>query len=243
MTKGRIGINPEQLLSQRRSPQMRALRAIPAVLILFLAGMMAARGETSFNSPEESFQAARAALDNNDIRAFSKTLTPETVDVLIVGLGMGKGIKLNLAVAFAREDEIERCKNELGEFKTILQKHGLSEANLRPIKIDKDISPAELRRIVSKAVEPVKDRTGLLVELVRFSQKCAEHKKGAVFDFGKNPELKDVVVTGDTARGVLRVTKNGQESRESLNFRRVDGSWKIDVPIEDLLRKKLATPG
>jgi len=47
-------------------------------------------------------------------------------------------------------------------------------------------------------------------------------------NFDAKATLKDVMVTGDTAKGTI-VNSKGEKP---INFKKIDGGWKLDFPIE-----------
>jgi len=42
--------------------------------------------------------------------------------------------------------------------------------------------------------------------------------------------LENVQISGDSATATLKQTRNGTQRSETMNFRRINGVWKIDLP-------------
>jgi hypothetical protein len=183
-------------------------------------------------TPQEAFDAAKKAVARDDWKGFCATLTDDSRDTLAVGMVM---MPLMLK-GFAEFAPPEQRKAVLAKFKPlddVMTKHGLTEAALAGLKDTKPAGkdPEAMKEAFKKLLTPVKDRSAFVAEMFA-ALKQMDPKQAGQGPLSTDAELKDVSTDGDNAKGMIVTKKGGQEKREPVAFRRVDGSWKIDLPLD-----------
>ena len=218
-----------------RSVVLRGLVCWLSLLILaaFSADSVAG-GKKVYKSPLEVFEAAKKAAEKEDIKTLLGCITADSRDAIAGGFVWMAGF-IRAFGKFAKEDDVGKKLDK------VLEKHGLTEEIFKKLeekkeKIDLN-DPVQAKAAFLQLAKLVKDRDGFILDIAAIADK--KNKAGAFEDLvGSNPTLKDVKIAGDVAKGVLVGTKDGAEVRKPLEFRREDGSWKIDVPLPEMKRKK-----
>jgi hypothetical protein len=221
-------------------------RWVPVVLILALTGLTVhAGGDAKYKSPEDVFKAAKTAVAGKNNKDLCKLLTDDSVDTLAGALSIGQVMGLSLGSAFAKGDQADKLKAQLKTLIDLLAKHGLTEEamkgnkDLGKILFDAKASPEDKKKALQKLVEPAKDRRALLADLLTFSEKTVKQGKDKGGLFGaKDAQLKEVEIANDFAKGMVVYSVDGKEKRDPLHFRRIAGSWRIEMPIEDMFKIK-----
>ncbi len=237
---------------------MSKLHGILAVALLAVATAPAAAGEKTkpngakaFETPQAVFAAAREAAKTEDWKGFSNCLTAESRDMLGgVVVFMGAAMKGALNALYEKED---KDKKELimqvikGLLKPVMDayaRHGVTEAALDKMVASADklfggkAEPAQVKKVLLKAVEPVKDRTAFVTDVMTALKKLMqtfgkgdEVSLGNLF-FAKDGRLEDLKVEGDSAKAVMIGTKKGEEKRDPIFFKKQGGGWKIELPMD-----------
>jgi len=181
----------------------------------------------SYGSPNEVLDAAAAAAKSEDWAAFSQCLTNESRDAFAGMLVFGA----TFAKAFAEFDK-EKGKEMTKGIDDALQKHGITEERLKEMQKDAPLKgdQKEASKAFAKLVEPVKDKGAFIADLMAALKKLGKPgQEGPMLE----GELKDVKIDGDTAKGTfVRKTKDGQDKKEPIEFRKVGGSWKIQLSMD-----------
>jgi hypothetical protein len=206
-------------------------------LLLALSAVQAGAGRAKYATPQEAFDAAKKAGEKSDWKGFCGTLTEGARDSLSAYL-------LELAfVIQALSGEAKQAKDEIKPVTDVLVKYRLtpdSEAMKKALAKfgDKEkADPQGLRKVLTKLLqEQVKDRCAFVADslaglraLEKLEAKGGKASKG--FPFLGEIRLEDVKVKGDQARGTLVSKQSGMERRLPLAFRRVEGSWRIELPF------------
>jgi hypothetical protein len=208
-------------------------------LLLLVAVSLGIAGDRQpvYRTPQEVFEAARKALQREDIKGLCATLTDDWRDTLAGRFVLMYG----LMKAFSMRESEEKQWEFMAKFKPlddVLAKHGLMEKAPNKTKEAKPAgnSPEAFAQVLKELVAPVKDRSAFMVDVVAFFNKLDEKKseiKVSDWFFDLRGELKELKVVGDMARGVVVRKKGGQENREAIWFSKVGRGWKIEklVPL------------
>jgi hypothetical protein len=169
-----------------------------------------------YQTPEEAFRAFMAAGEKEDWKTACECLTDETRDKLAAGLIFG-GM---LATGSARTEE-EKAK--LKPIEDVLAKHGLTKTGKAPAGPKVDLEQGIMRLVAS-----IEDRSAFIAEFLAALKQASD-------DPTKNPlagdvKLEDVKVQGDSATGIAVAKVDGREARQPLNFKKVGGGWRIEIP-------------
>jgi hypothetical protein len=204
-------------------------------LVLFVAlGTALAGGRgTTYRTPQEAFDAAKKAIAREDWKGFCATLTDDSRDVLAGGMVMVP-LMIKGFAKLAPEDKQKELLAKLKPLEDVMAKHGLTEEALA--KMPKDEKPGgkgpeAIKQAFKKLLAPVKDRSAFVADMIAAMKKM-DPKQAKEGPLPADAELKDVKIEGDTAKGMIVTKKGGQEKRAPIDFRRIDGSWKIDLPLD-----------
>src|SRR5262245_35341087 len=172
-------------------------------------------------TPEGAFRAFMAAGEKEDWKGLCECLTDDTRDRFATGLIFTGG----LARAFA--DTAEQ-RAQIKPVDDVLLKYGIN-TDIEPRKGLKSLiqDGKDIQKAVRKAVESIKDRNAFIAEvLAAFQQALPGYTKNILaeqfFDFN-DVTLEEVKVQGNSATAVVVARREGQEARQPLNFRRIDG--------------------
>src|SRR5262245_8482177 len=182
-------------------------------------------------TPQEAFLAFMAAGEKEDWKAMCECLSDKTRDGFAAGLIFAG----SLAQAFATTPE-ERVKFKRVE--DVLTKYGVGPSKeprkALKTKTDFDQAGTDIEKAMMMAVASIKDRNAFIAEmLAAFKQARPDTATnllaGQFFDF-KDVTLEELKIQGDSATAVVVARRDGQEARQPLNFQRVEGGWRIEIP-------------
>jgi hypothetical protein len=186
----------------------------------FVYGLVA----SGYSSPEAVFAAAVQARRDKDYQKLFGTLTPDTQSQL-------SGTLLVAAIVGGEREPA---------FKEVLARNSVDQATLQT---KYNLAPGNILGLMSLNEQKVKEISDTLGNKGAFFAdvlKTMEGKSvggafrgasGMNFDDGTTPELKNVVITGDTAVGTQSVMIASRQVDSSMAFRRVDGRWYLDFKI------------
>jgi hypothetical protein len=214
-----------------------------SLLLLGGLSLAVAGGGTTYRTPQEVFKAAKKALQREDWKGFCATLTDDSRDTLAGGLAlmplMAKGF-----AKLAGEDKEKEILAKLKPLEDVMTRHGLTEAVLNKMKEEKKEpgkDPEAIRRGLKKLVSPIKDRSAFIAEMVAAMKKIDE-KKADTAPLPRDAQLKDLKITGDKAKANVVSMRDGKEKSDPIEFRRINGSWKIELPVQIGKRVKKGAP-
>lgn len=191
--------------------------AVLAVAVFFLVDLSA---DKVYGSPEEVFNAARVALQKNDMRTWCRCLTDDSRDMLLLE-SIELTPKKTLEIAPNEHKAIVRAKVDAQA------KHGLTEEYLLTMKDElSDLQKASIEkqlRFVRKLIAPVSDPNALFADLINAAAKEAGGRNP--FSSLADAKLNDVKVSGKTAEGAI-MTSRGPSP---FYFRKQGESWRIDL--------------
>jgi hypothetical protein len=190
-----------------------------AVLLCFGGGC----GRARYDTPEATFQTAKAAVEGNDCQAFCHCLTTEARDELAAGLVIAGSLG-QLAADLPRpgaEKAIARAKR----IKAVLEKHGLAQQATPKILLNLMASKEEQKRAMLKLVEPIADRNAFIADFLRVLIDTADNPDARLIE--PDARLLDLKTQHDTATATFAQTRQGKERTSPIAFQKVDGQWKI----------------
>jgi hypothetical protein len=207
-------------------------RVVGGLVLLVALGTALAGGRTTYRTPQEAFDAAKKAIEREDWKGFCATLTDDSRDTLAGGMVM-MPLMLKGFVKLAPEDKQKEILAKLKPLEEVMAKHGLTEEALAKMKDAKPAGkgPEAIMQAFKQLLAPVKDRSAFVADMIAAMKKL-DPKQAKQGPLAADAELKDVKIDGDTAKGVIVTKKDGQEKRDPVAFRRIDGSWKIDLPLD-----------
>jgi hypothetical protein len=202
------------------------------VLLLAALSVAVAGGGATYRTPEEVFEAAKKAIAREDWKGFCATLTDDSRDMLAGGLAMMPLMAKGFA-KFAGEEKEKEILAKLKPLTEVLNKHGLTEETLNKMKDEKPagLDPEAIRKGLKRLVSPIKDRCAFVAEMAAALKKMGG-KKDQGAPLPKDAELKDLKIEGDKAKGVVVSKADDKEKRDPIEFRKVGGGWKIELPIQ-----------
>ncbi len=214
----------------------RLSTAAVALLVLALAGRSAeagGKGGKVYDTPQEAFKALKEAAGNEDWKTVCTIITDDSLNTMTVGGALGAAFVKDFLGGIAKKDKTGKLEQILKDIDGVLKKHGLTEEVLKDINpkvlFDPETTkdPAKTKMVMAKVAGKVKDRCGFLKDLF----KALPSKDGSPLATLAAAEVKDIKVNGDTAKGVLITRKGGKEKEGPIEFRKVGGGWKVEIPI------------
>ncbi len=205
----------------------------------------AQKNDTVYKSPQEVFDAMKQAAKKNDMLAFTRCLDDDIVDLQALTFTVGALMHSGEMIIAANTEQNRAAQKKLLE---LMAQHGLTQEVWKKLNADRAFgekigNPRANPRdpVFQKFFEAVKDRPAYLIALKNFAN---ENKwgPGPDPDLGKdfeNLHLADVKVNGEKATGIVVGKEEGQEEKRPIEFRRINGSWKIRFPgIQRLPQKE-----
>jgi hypothetical protein len=215
-------------------PVLAARRLLTVALLVAALLVFASRAEAGgakYATPQEVFNAVGKAAEKEDWKTMIDCYTDDTRDLLAGGMV----VMVGFLKAFADFDKTGKIQEQIKVLEGVLQKHGLTADAIKQLgKVPPDIGGKDREaalKVMRMILTPVKDRTAFLVDFFNTAKKL-DSGRGLIRDLPltTNTRLEDVKIAGDRATGVVVSTKQGKEKRDPLEFRKVGGSWKIDLP-------------
>ncbi|MDA7977569.1 MAG: hypothetical protein MPJ50_02225 [Pirellulales bacterium] len=187
------------------------------VTAIFLTGCGNSPGGSS---PDAAFNNFKTAVGNDDWETAIAQLTNESQDM------MASGMVMMAAFASISFDEDEAKANE-ESFKSLLASHGLDKAELDD---NASFASEDPTGGMSELMAPVKNKPAFIADLIKWIDERSDDD-GGMMDEVINGQLKNVEVDGETAKGVIAMTKDGEANEEPVEFRKINGKWFIHLPM------------
>lgn len=223
-------------------PRLPILRVLPAlVLAISAAGCGASEPEgdgekdtllqsgtqPDLTTPEATLEAAKAASAAHDAPKLCQYFTPQAQETLAASAvalsrlmvstsGKGNG------PAAGEDGPQTELVNALRE---LLETNNLTDETLPKIHIDGDADEEEQLREVRKLAAPIEDHCAFFADFMRVLRKHGNNPEGRLIE--ENAHLEDLTIDGDTAKATFVQSRDGRETRDEIEFRRLDGQWKI----------------
>lgn len=230
---------------------MRTIIRISTLVVIVFAAACGGSSDTGGPSsaqvaknatPQAAFEAARAAMEARDWAGFTAQLTPEaqeqfagTMVMTVVMMkamseafgGMAKDMADGMADAVGADaagvqmpDVAE--SEPVKALDALLARHGIDEKSLsdHPQAMLAGDPGAGLAMLAA----PIEDKAAFIVEAFEALEESNQDTSPPQV----KGTLRDVVVDGDTATATL-VKDDGEEP---IEFRRIDGSWRMGLPLD-----------
>ncbi len=205
------------------------LLALAALLVAALASPGDVRSApvppkaTSYATPQAAFDAAKSSFNKKDYKAFYATLSPSSAEVLAGQLVfMGAMFR-----SFAGSDKSGKFAEKYKALEPVLTKHGATKEamdKLKDVGLVKD--EAELQARMKKVAALVKDRSGFVVDTMVVMDKAGDLKDFPLIA----AKLEDLEIKGDKATGNVVFKRGASEVRDPIEFVKVGGSWRMEMP-------------
>jgi hypothetical protein len=210
--------------------------AAVALLVLALTGPSAeagGKGGKVYKTPQEAFNALKEAAKNEDWKTICTIVTDDSLSMMAAGGAVGAVFMKGFIEAFAKDKKDDKVEKIVKDLNAALNKHGLTDEvlkgfNLKALfdpKTGKD--PAATKKILAGVAGKIKDRCAFLADLF----KALPSEGGSPLAPLATAQVKNIKVDGDTAKGVLITSKGGKEKEQPIEFRKVGGSWKVEMPM------------
>ncbi|MBM3997175.1 MAG: hypothetical protein FJ303_23945 [Planctomycetes bacterium] len=208
-----------------------------AIALAAIAGNadVASAQAKKYATPREVYDAAKAAAAKKDYKAISECFTAETVD----GMCGGMIFVGSLVKAFAKFDKAGKGADAAKQIDKIFEKYGLSKDKIEASpKVDFGKDPEGANRALQALGKLVKDQPGFFGDMSNLLDSQGK-KKDSLFDamsnLAKDPEIDEK--NKNTAKGTVIRDK----TERAINFKKIDGGWRIDLPIEFGTKKASGT--
>jgi hypothetical protein len=186
-------------------------------------------------TPEAVFEKAAAAAKKKDWKAFCGCLTEESRDEmagsLVVMTVMMKGVG-GLA-ALGGEEAAKEMKDQMEKTDAVLKKHGITEESVG--KVDMKTLAAggrdKVKETMNDLLKPVKDRDALIADILNAMMEGKDEKENPFKKIGDS-KLSDVKIDGDSAKGTIVSTVDGEETKNPIEFKKGSDGWRIHLDMK-----------
>jgi hypothetical protein len=217
----------------------RRIIVVPCVLLLLLllalitvkdrrghaAPLPTPKGGQKYRSPQDVFDAFKAAARKKDMKAFVACLTPDCGDVIVGQIAMA-GM---LMKSFQDLDVSGKTREKVRPLLEAMEKHGLTDEALKKTgSIDPKADPKDQAKALKAIGALVKDKAAFMTAAMAAMKKL-NAKEGSLEDLAY-AELKDVKIDGSKATGKIKTKKGDMEWEEPVGFEKIKGSWLIVMP-------------
>ena len=203
-------------------------------------------GTSANETPEAAFLTLRTALEDGDYPRFVDQLTPQaqeqfaglTVVMASMMVAMGDamaGMAQGMAEGLGDKDGAaagtkvkEQMSGNTKSLSDLLARNGVDPKKIDPMAAATAMSGKDGVNgdALAKLASGIDDKRGFVAEA--FTILGGGDGPGA-----KPPKvagsLESVVIDGDTARGKL--LKEGSDESQDIGFRRIAGSWRVELPL------------
>ena len=202
------------------------------------AGDSPAGNAPSFQSPEATFEAAKAAVQQNDYVAFSECHTPAGWDQLAGGMVMLSRMVSGFSEKAAEGDspEAAAAKKRMELVAELLKKHSINVDDIPSISLhftddNQEEVDQQVREHLSTIAKLIPDNTSFVADVVAMMEAIADQP--GVKMLPEDSQLTELVVDGDNATAVITKQRGERVRKCPVTFSKVDGQWKI-VEIKGL---------
>jgi len=210
----------------------RNMWLLVATMSIAFSGLSSATAAT-YDSPQACFDGAKTLVKNKDYKGFCQCLTPDSQNLMGGMFSMMPSMMKQFA-ALGGDEGLKEFETKFAKINQIIAASGINTddfpgmAEMQKLQQDE----AKLREVFAKALAPVKDRAAYVAELMVAYEALQDGQDGGPqFSAAVDGELKDIQIDGDTATATLVLENEGEPQEQPLNFKKVDGSWLIDLPM------------
>lgn len=184
--------------------------------------------ETVYKSPQEVFDAAKAAAKMSDYKAFHSTLTPESADIMAGQLAL-YGMTMRAIIEF---DKTGKTAAQMKPLFDAMSKHGLTEEVLKKmVPRNPNADQKEKLNAVREAIKPIIKKQAEFVHDMMVEMKKISPKSGGLEEIADDT-LEDVKINekSDAATANAVRMRAGKKTTQALQFEKINGSWRIVLP-------------
>ena len=195
---------------------MRARFQAVAVAVAVLAcGFVSGCADTRYETPEATLETAKVAFADNDYNDFCDCLSEDGRDQMAA-----------MMVLLGRYRQLTTEGEAAEEIAAVLKKHGLEEADTKNVNGDPNASDQSAKAQFKKLVEPIKDRSAFIVEIIAVIRKHSDQPDTKLLL--PDARLTDLKIDGQVATAKLVQTRDGEEKTTPIKFAKNGNQWKID---------------
>jgi hypothetical protein len=173
------------------------------------------------DTPEAAFNTFKSAVGNNDWETATAQLTSESQDVLASGMMM-------MAAFASISFDADEAKAREESFNQLLAKHGLDKDQMDQ---DTAFGAEDPSEAMGDLMAPVKNKPAFVADMIAWIEKNSDDENGGMMEEITSGQLQGVEITGDTAKGKIAMTKDGETNEEPVEFRKIGGKWFIHLPM------------
>jgi len=194
-------------------------------------------GPARYESPQAAFEAVKAAQKAKDFRTACDCFTPQSRNLLASYLTLTSLMMKNAAVSPLaggpeREEDRSALEASCKALDDLLARHGLNQEKLQAIVTKDPVPPLEESiAAAAKFTAPIKNKPAFIVEIENLM-----HAIGVAYTGEESPDhglsearLENTKREDDRATAQVVVTYGGEEKRVPVGFKRLNGSWLIDL--------------
>jgi hypothetical protein len=172
-------------------------------------------GGESHSSPQAVFEAMNKYSNAKDYDGMLKCFTPGSQDLMVGGMAIAAAMAKQMGAMFGKADP---------EMDALVKKHGIATVDM------KEMQGGDPGAMMKKLAASIKDKGGFMKEFIELMEK-KDKNKSADFNKAFDGKLGDVKIDGDKATGKLVVTKDGKETKSDIQFRKIKGSWLVEIDM------------
>jgi hypothetical protein len=197
---------------------------VAGLLIVTLAtgGCSGGGGSGAGATPQETFDAMKAAAVKKDWGGMVACMTPQTQEMMLGGMAM----MVQFMGAMPGGDKFKGAAD-------ILTRHG-AKLDAKPDMSSLVGGPdakANPQEALKKVVGDVKDKPACLAEVMAWLEKNGDEKtkSGMNSEQMANSTLTDVKIEGDKATAKITSKIGGKDESQDVHFQKIDGRWYADM--------------
>jgi hypothetical protein len=211
------------------STKTRTIALAVAALSLVVAAMfpLCALAAGGASTPEGVFNNFKTAMKDKDFKSGFAQLTPDSQDMMLGSLAAN--ISLGFGMDPTKGPDVQK----------MMDKHGIKKID--PTTIQPGTDP---RVLLKDTVANVKDKPACFADLMTWMENNSEGKDRAEkMEAYAHAELVDLKTEGDSAVGSVKVKRNGNEESNPMTFKKIGGTWFIDLAAQAGPAGRAAAPG
>jgi hypothetical protein len=224
--------------------KIKETRFLGLLLATLLCSMTVGCGGGGHDSPEAAFDAWKAAGASKDWNGVCKCMTADSRDAMASSMVITGTMAKMFATMAPDGEKGEEAKAALKAIDEVFKKHGIDEDAMKKMQEKrggkKPDGPEEALAMLKELAAPIKDKPAFIGEMFAELDKLNDDASlGLPFE---NATLKDLEVDGDTAMATIVKNTDGVEKSNAIAFKKVDGGWLIDIPMERMMSGSGGTP-
>jgi len=233
---------------KRMSVVLGIVMCLPAVHALAFTGGL----QKTYGSPQEVFNAAKNAASKKDWKTVASCLTDNSLDTLSAGMVMLSGFMQGFANMGAQNTpQAAQQKAMMAKLVAINKRHGLTDAVLKksnakmgemmqkgfqqaqrstkPTPAEQKQQQIAMMKSMRELSAPIKDRKGYVTEILTVMS--SDPKGGFKTSISGGTTLTGLKINGAKASGTTINTINGITTKEPIEFVKIGGGWKLELPM------------